>query len=715
VVNVKQRLLLMLLVLLLMALGSCGSTEPLPVSAVASPANPGTESCNPPSQVELEQLLLAELARLGVDPQHAPAIAPAEASAVFDLRAEYIDEDPDDSVPPTGVSLTWTFQSIGDYNMDGIVGINDLTPLGQYWLKHVSYDNPLLHDGITYWPSGSPLDDGGVTGDDPPAAGSAAENWRTALVDGNRDSLITLNDITPIGQYYGVRLGGYVVYRRIVGEEGFAQVAIAEHPQSWDPRRPLVYSHADEFTVEDDYEYMIRPYGTETAELGPDSNIALAVPASEHEYPMVELLAVPIQGLVPLAVDFTATAAAAPPATIVSYEWDFTGEGEYEPATIDPAAQHLYEEAGQYLARVRVTDSDGNTALAGALITAGSYPVAELVAEPPGGEVPMTVLLDASDSTSAIGEIERFEWDLDGDATFELDTGLIAQQAAEFLDPGEVTIGVRVTDAIGLTDVKYLILEFADDYEEIEPNGGYDRATVMGDLALGVERTWRGNIGADGYNGDESDWLQFAVAGGCSADITLNTNGAGVRLALRLVDVDGFSTLAELPAVTGSAQFTRGLRGAGSYFVHVANANTTTGLNYDYEISIVLAELTYDEVEDNDTPGAANDLGTLAVSLAPGLWGSLGPEGLDGDDDDWYRFSLAQSLQTAVTLDFFHHEADLELAMYDHTGTVLLGVSEGVTNQEEIELALEGGEYLVRCYRRSGGTANYQLAISISY
>lgn len=711
----SRHVLILLLTSSILAVGSCDDrAATIPEITTGNNLAKSAKSPRAPSRAELETELRKELARLGIDPLHAAAKAPTEISAVFDLCAELVDDEPEDTIPPTGVRLGWSYRCVGDCNMDGEVGVSDLTPLSLYWLESVTYDDPALRGGVTCWPSGLPTDDGGMPDDEPPALGSGAANWRAALTDGNSDGQINISDITPIGQNFGVRVGGYLIYRRPAGEEEFTQIATLEHPTSWDSRRPLIYSYLDEFTVEDDYEYIVRPYGTALAELGPLSNLALSLPATEEEYPWVELAAEPVMGMVPLQVSFSATAAAAPPYTIVNYEWDFIGDGEYDlTAESEPVAEYTYEEPDQYLARVRVTDSAGSTALAGVLITAGDYPTAELVAQPPGGEVPVTVVLDASASHTPVGEIKQFEWDLDDDGNFELNSGLISWQAVEYASAGEVSVSVRVTSTIELADTEYLNLQLTDDYDEIEPNGSYSSATVMGHLPLGLEQAWRGNIGTGGYDGDEEDWLSFAVDNGCFAELTLATSGPGVRLDLCLIDTDGFSVLTQLPNVDENAQLLRGLRGAGTYFVKVANANTTTGLNYDYLVTIATSELVYDEIENNDTPLEANDLGFVVASLMPGVWGNLGPAGLDGDDEDWYRFSLTQAAEVIVQLGFFHHEADLELALLNDTGTVLLAVSEGVTNKEEVALELAAGDYLVRCYRSSGGTANYQLAILV--
>lgn len=114
----------------------------------------------------------------------------------FELPVEEIERTA--SVPPVGVynvindfevseagegqvELRWTQINVGDYNFDGIVGISDLTPLGQ--LLGTVYDRDAQDAALqrAYW------------------------------VDGNTDGAITISDITPIGQNYGAYIAGYNV------------------------------------------------------------------------------------------------------------------------------------------------------------------------------------------------------------------------------------------------------------------------------------------------------------------------------------------------------------------------------------------------------------------------------------------------------------------------------------------------------------------------
>jgi len=83
-----------------------------------------------------------------------------------------------DDLRLVGEGMQWTYLNTGDYNLDGLVGVSDITPIGQYW--------------------------GAREGD---------ANWDKAqLADGNQDGMITVSDITPIGQNFGHMVAGYEVW-----------------------------------------------------------------------------------------------------------------------------------------------------------------------------------------------------------------------------------------------------------------------------------------------------------------------------------------------------------------------------------------------------------------------------------------------------------------------------------------------------------------------
>jgi hypothetical protein len=86
-------------------------------------------------------------------------------------------------------------------------------------------------------------------------------------------------------------------------------------------------------------------------------------------------------------------------------------------------------------------------------IAVGSDPVAELSVAPDPVLVGNPVGIDASSSHDAGGPIARYEWDLDGDGLFEIDTGARPFVSRSFPVAGRVRLSVRITDGVGRTAV----------------------------------------------------------------------------------------------------------------------------------------------------------------------------------------------------------------------------------------------------------------------
>src|SRR5262249_7392518 len=69
-----------------------------------------------------------------------------------------------------------------------------------------------------------------------------------------------------------------------------------------------------------------------------------------------------------------------------------------------------------------------------------------------------------------------------------------------------------------------------------------------------------------------------------------------------------------------------------------------------------------DAYEENDTQATATDLGTLNG-------GSTTRSDLQARDDDWFRFQTASSGTISARIDFVHARGDLDLELYDASGT----------------------------------------------
>ena len=290
-----------------------------------------------PSLTELQARLIAEFERLGIDPAKVTAQAPQkDENAVFDLSAELIDPDGEGGEDPTGIILTWTERLIADYNQDGMVTANDLTPIGQNYcfdmsLPQVGYDDPALHGGFDQWPGGDP-DDGD----------SGSRNWRLARIDGNADGYILQYDITPIAVHWEERLTGYRIWRKAPGgsfeivpnpDDAGSDVTLTR-PDTISQSAPVRYSFTDnEATAaglgEGSYAYYVQPWDGTSSTAGPCSPVAVidntgtVVP----EQPVAQLTVTPDFGGAPALITLDASASTDSDGTIAAYHWDFDADG----------------------------------------------------------------------------------------------------------------------------------------------------------------------------------------------------------------------------------------------------------------------------------------------------------------------------------------------------------------------------------------------------
>lgn len=78
-------------------------------------------------------------------------------------------------------------------------------------------------------------------------------------------------------------------------------------------------------------------------------------------------------------------------------------------------------------------------------------PVAAVTAAPNPALAGRNITFDAGGSSDSGSGIARVEWDLDGDGTFETDTGAGRTATRSFTEPGTYAVLVRVSDRVGLS------------------------------------------------------------------------------------------------------------------------------------------------------------------------------------------------------------------------------------------------------------------------
>jgi len=132
---------------------------------------------------------------------------------------------------------------------------------------------------------------------------------------------------------------------------------------------------------------------------------------------------------------------------VVSYEWDFDGDGTYDWSDSTGGASHTYSNAGTYAARLRVTDDDGNTDSGTFQVTVTNLPPVAI----PGGPytvIPNVPLMLNGSGTDPDGRIVGYEWDLDDDGVYEW-SSQTGEATHAYTTPGTHLARLRVTDDDG--------------------------------------------------------------------------------------------------------------------------------------------------------------------------------------------------------------------------------------------------------------------------
>jgi uncharacterized protein (TIGR03437 family) len=186
--------------------------------------------------------------------------------------------------------------------------------------------------------------------------------------------------------------------------------------------------------------------------------------------------ATPTNGGVPLTVSFTGRgvpAYAVPANTIVKYEWDFDGDGVFDySSTTTASSTYTYTKQGTYTAVLRVTDSQGLTAVfSGAATTVrvgpdGSPTASIWSVSGAFGQLPPVNVSFYGQGTSPNGKIVKFEWDFNGDGVYDYSSTAassfaVADTAYTYTASGPYTAYLRVTDSTGLTGIDSVDINIA--------------------------------------------------------------------------------------------------------------------------------------------------------------------------------------------------------------------------------------------------------------
>ena len=118
----------------------------------------------------------------------------------------------------------------------------------------------------------------------------------------------------------------------------------------------------------------------------------------------------------------TFTSASTDDGAISSLEWDLDGDGTFE--RTGPSVSTSFGTTGPHPVTLRVTDNLGAKSTAILPVRIHRAPTALVVTAPPSPVVNQPTTLDGSRSSDD-GSIARYQWDLNGDGTFETDTAAV--------------------------------------------------------------------------------------------------------------------------------------------------------------------------------------------------------------------------------------------------------------------------------------------------
>lgn len=138
----------------------------------------------------------------------------------------------------------------------------------------------------------------------------------------------------------------------------------------------------------------------------------------------------------------------------------FVGGGDFsapaDTGVTTSVVQHVYDDPGTYPAVFQVTDDEGRTARASAASTSvrvgpGGTPIVRATGAPTSGDAPLAVGFGGSAVDD--GQIVLWEWDFDGDGTFDHASSTSAAVSHTYPDAGSFVAALRATDDQGLTSV----------------------------------------------------------------------------------------------------------------------------------------------------------------------------------------------------------------------------------------------------------------------
>lgn len=288
--------------------------------------------------------------------------------------------------------------------------------------------------------------------------------------------------------------------------------------------------------------------------------------AGTTNQPPVASLAVPSLAVVDQPVTLDASGSSDPDGTVTQYEWDFNGDGVYDQTTSQPTVNHTFSgAAGERTVGLRVTDNGASTGTTTAKVNLVLAPVPGTLSASAPNAVPLNTPITFTDTgasdPNAGGAITKYEWDLDGNGTFEQSTGTTPSASHSYGSNGTRTVRVRVTGSAGATAVATYTLVATNQPPAISSLTASPNPAVVGQpVTLTAAATDPEGHGIARYDWDLDGNGGYETPSGGSPTISYAYPNAGpIAVGVRVTDADGAQSTA-----TVNLQINEGQGGAGA-------------------------------------------------------------------------------------------------------------------------------------------------------
>lgn len=301
---------------------------------------------------------------------------------------------------------------------------------------------------------------------------------------------------------------------------------------------------------------------------------------------------------------------------VVLYEWDFDGDKQIDYSSTQSATvNHTYTLGGVYNATLRVSDNDGLIDEDSLIISVSGPPASLPGAYPLSGEAPLTVTF-FSDGKDLDGGPEYYDWDFDGNGTY--DQRLIASQNTTYTynQPGVYQATLKVVDDDGLSSTAFITITVNEN-----TSGPSGAPTAMAKASPSVGSTPLKTI-LSGFAEDDGSIVKYEWDFESDGTYEFVEQATGIGLITETIDVGSHAhqTFADLDGDGDLDMLIGNSSGQISYFRNEGSSNV-----FQFSNQGLIA----------NSAGVTIDIGSYAAPYAYDIDGDQDFDLLVGDSDGY--------------------------------------------------------------------------------